>query len=433
MSRVADLASTNELLSFLFKTQRRLQEAEVQVASEKKSQDYAGISTQAQRLLNMENTRDQLERFVTNNELMDLRLETSETVTANITQTIRDFREAVFQYEQHGLTDEQRVLDVQSAAFRALTSLQTDLNIDIDGRFLYGGARVTDLPVDLNLTTLTAFQTAYDGDSVVYPVSRAAHVETDVTLPQTTTGNLTITGTDTIQAATAGSLASLSVGSTITISGSVLGNDGTYTVVSNNGSDTITIDGNLTVGATTIAVTNTVANGTETGATITASSYYNGDNVNVTHRVDKDRDFTIDLNASDAAFEKAIRAMGIIAQGVFGTNGGLDQHPERIEQALFLLNSSLEITQSTTPPPFGTELSSNMTGVERDIGFQRVLIDQTNERHNSLISFFEGRIASTENIDPLDAITRLLDDQQALEASFQVLSRVKQLSLGNFL
>jgi len=98
-----------------------------------------------------------------------------------------------------------------------------------------------------------------------------------------------------------------------------------------------------------------------------------------------------------------------------------------------LLNSSLEITQSTTPPPFGTELSNNMTAVEHDIGFQRVLIDQTNERHNSLISFFEGRIATTENIDPLDAITRLLDDQQALEASFQVLSRVKQLTLGNFL
>lgn len=431
-TRIASLAANNHLLSFMFSTQQRLKDLEIQVASEKVSQDYAGISNQSQRLLDLENKRDVLERFNTNNELMDLRLKTADTVVEGVEKTIRDFREQLYTFEQGLNSEEQAVRDIQDAAFRALVSIETLLNTDVDGRYIFAGGRVQTQPVDLGLSTVTAFQTQFDGDAVVFPPTRAANAETNVSLTQADTGNLTITGTDTITAATANSLAGIAVGSTITLGGSVLGNDDTYTVVSNTGT-AITIAGTLTAGATNITVTNAVANGTETAATIAAASYYNGDTLTQTHRVDGTQTFTLDIDGIDPAFEKAIRAMGNIAQGAFGTNGGLDSHPERVDQSLYLLNSALELPEASLTPPFGTELTSNTSQILQDLGYDRVLIDQTNRRHEELIVFFEQQIASTENVDSLEAVTRLLDDQRALEASFQVLSRVRALSLTNFL
>ena len=143
--------------------------------------------------------------------------------------------------------------------------------------------------------------------------------------------------------------------------------------------------------------------------TITASPYYSGDKVAQTQRIDKDREFSLDLNAADPAFEKAIRAMSIIAQGVFATEGGLDQNKDRIQDALFLLSSSVSPTVSATPP-FGTELSSNLEQMQTNLAFDRVLLSQTNEGHAKFIGFLQTSIARTEDSDPLETITRLLDD-----------------------
>ena len=193
-------------------------------------------------------------------------------------------------------------------------------------------------------------------------------------------------------------------------------------MVSTNGSDQITISGNMTIGATTTAVTNTANNGADATATISVSNYYSGDTATQTHRVSDNREFTLDLNGIDPAFEKAIRAMGIIAQGDFGTNGGLDQHPERLDQAIYLITSALELTPTGTPP-FGAENTSNIRQIEQDLGYQQVLISQTNEQHKDLIAFFDQRVIDTENIDSLEVISRLLDESNALEAAYQAISR----------
>ena len=152
----------------------------------------------------------------------------------------------------------------------------------------------------------------------------------------------------------------------------------------------------------------------------------------MTHRVDSKRNFEYDLNAVDPGFEKAIRAMKITLPGVFQTEGGLDQNTDRIEKILFLLNSALDRAPGRTPP-FGTELSSNIEQIERDLGFDRVLIDTTNTLHADLISFLDGSVSKVEDINLTEAITLLLNQQLALEASFQVFARIRQLSLSNFL
>jgi len=431
MNRIANLASTNALVSRLLETRSRLNTLQIQAATEKVSQTYQGIARDSQRLVTLENTRDMLTNFVASNESVDLRLKTTDSVIAGIRQTIIDFREALFDYEAGSLDEEQRVKDVQNAAFRALTDMGVYLNSDVDGRFMFAGSRVTTQPVDFGLTTLTDFQTRYDGEATAYPPTRAAHVETNLALSAADLGGLTMSGTDTLTAATAGSLSAIPVGAVITIANSANGNDGTYTVVSNDGTN-LTISGPLTIGASTINVANTVNNGADATATISVSGYYKGDTASQSQRVDQNRSFTLDLNAIDPAFEKAIRAMGLIAQGVFGTNGGLDNNPERLEQALYLTNSSLDVTNMGAAP-FGAAAKRTITQVQQDVGFQRLLIDQTNKQHQTLIGYFDQRIIDIENVDTTEIVARLLDESRALELAYQAIARIQQLSLGGFL
>lgn len=431
MPRISNQAAVNTVIDRMLTTQARLNDLQVQLSTEKKSQDYRGIARDAERLVKFENSRDSLEAFMVNNDIMDMRLKTTDAVLEGIQKTLTEFRESLYDYEAGSLTDEQRIKDVQDAAFRALKDLQVHLNSDVGGRFMFSGGRVLTQPVDLNLTSLADFQSKYDGDSVVYPPTRAAAVQTNENITAAETGGLNMTLGNTITATNGGSLAGLAVGSTITIANSGNGNDGTYTVVSNTGT-VVTISGAMTVGASTINVANTVNNGADATATITASSYYAGDTATQKHRVSENREFTLDVNAIDPAFDKAIRAMSIIAQGTFGTAGGLDQNTGRLDDALYLINAAFEIAPPGTPP-YGPESTSNIVQIRQDLGFERILISRTNEANESLIAFFDKRITEDENSDNLRVTAELLDQSNALEASYQALSRIQQLSLTNFL
>ena len=708
MTRISNLAANTSLLQQIFRTRSDLFDLETQIGTGKVSQDYKGIGTDTQRLINLENTRSQLQQYIKNNELMDLRLNIASTAVQGLRDVVSDFRNAVLDYQTSDIKGQTDVKDIQDNAFLSLQSLQSLLNIEVDGRFLFSGARVRTQPVDFGLTSLNDFQSTFDGARVQVSTIRDSHLENfsfnkdsgttaanwltfernvgavqqvdtitvggtvevgdkftvtingtafnftatttsanDVaiglaaavnggaepvtagapaggvfTLTANTAGtafsssaattetdgsaadNQTIVTAATIPnvpggsrvTATSSEFTNVAVGSTITISGTGGVNDGTFEVIAKTGTTldirteqltdepakamtisfqdpadstkTITLNTTLsftranntitrtlgdaitaipvgakitiagsntndasftvksndgsnlvveskrftdqgtggapyftfTTGATlqfidggasadtivapagtfqdasgaalpaglkltitgtgannvtytiasvstdkstvTLVSTDTVTNegpgaGTVTTTTatgtISSTSYFKGDQVAMTHRVDSNRDFEYDLNAVDPGFEKAIRAMKITLQGVFQTEGGLDQNTDRIEKILFLLNSALDRAPPGGTPPFGTELSSNIEQIERNLGFDRVLIDTTNTLHTDLISFLDGSVSKVENINLTEAITILLNQQLALEASFRVFARIRQLSLVNFL
>jgi flagellin-like hook-associated protein FlgL len=244
-----------------------------------------------------------------------------------------------------------------------------------------------------------------------------------ITVPVADAGSLTVTAPGTIVAGVTGSLAAIPVGSALRLNGSA-GNGGPYTVASNDGT-TLTIE---THGLTLETVT---APGTTT-LTTAPFAYYLGDEVAREHRLDGERSTSLDLTAAHPAFEKAIRALGLIAQGRYGSAGGLDQHPERVEQALYLLNSAIERVEAGTPP-FGAEAVGNLDVIEMEIGYQRVLVDETNTHLKAGIGDADGDAADIEIADPTEVMTRLLNQANALEASFQAMARISKLSLVNFL
>jgi len=799
MTRISSAAVNTQLVNRLLQTQERMFDLQAQVNSEKKSQDYAGISLDTQRLLNIENSRDRLQRYIRNNEQQQTRLNVAATALDAARNSVRDFRQELTNYSVGKPQIRENVDAVQSAAFRALRDLENLLNTEVDGRFLFSGSRANTEPVDFNVPSISSFQSTYDGARVKVPETRDAHLENfsfnndsnnenqlfiddanflqfrrdsdgdttntgsstirassamfanltagaTITVTNTTSNNGTYTvesvssdgttatvrteqltdeilstalttetpatqvtflaeadtggspartaaavseiafdatnGTISASAGSVGLFAGLNAGDFVTIGastsnnftvqiGSIDGtnsiitiadkptditlangtvvendtsgqltfnrsantivaanavfsgvtagekitvagtdeNDGTYTVASvsadgrtvtivpqtltdeglsgntffnqfantdiqfTNSTSTIEVrqggtttavpdifnglvvgqqftvtnsgsnNGTFTIASiaadgSSVTVDETVADETDTdgvnfagsgnsfayvsgthvtvtnsgtatptiqifenddttavpnafdrliagqtitltgvngvtgsftiasisadkssivindpsdlftadatdvdgaqmqvfgaSGTIASTSYYSGDDQGLTHRVDDDRDFVFDVQANDPAFEKAIRAMKLILQGEFGTEGGLDQNLDRVNDAKYLLNAALDETVSGTAP-FGTELEGSFESVEQDIGFDQFLINQINSTHERFIGFLEQDIADVENADPLEAITKLLDDEQALNASYQVFSRIRQLSLTNFL
>jgi flagellin-like hook-associated protein FlgL len=609
MTRISSLASNTLLVNQLLKVQSRLFELETQVSSEKVSQDYKGLAIEAQRLVTLENTTSSLTKFVDNNNQMETRLTIVDSALTGIREIVDDFRKNLDIYSTGATKDETQVRTVQEAAYRALKSIEDLLNTEVDGRFLFSGARVDTEPVDFGLSSIESFQAKYDGSAVSYPTTRDAHLEDFSFSANSTTGAanwltferdagatgvsrvtatsaefanvdvgsvITISGTggindgtyevsavggggttidivtkqltneaavpvtityqdpddinntieldasvtftratSTIAAVVAGDLTGIPAGAKITIAGAAAGpptNNGSFTVASNDGTnlvieatrftdqgsggapyftftgaanlsftnngaspDTITApagtfrdaggnalpaglkltiagtasnNGTFTIASvsadgstvtlvstdalTTEANTNGTVTTTTAAGTVAADSYYSGDAIAMTHRVDPDRDFEYAINAVDPAFEKAIRGMFIILQGTYQADGGLDQNPERIGQAKYLLQSGIQPNPNGTPP-FGTELTSNIDELQVNNSFNLVLIDRINKRHKDFIGFLDESVARVENVDPLETITRLLDDQRSLEASFQALARIKQLSLINFL
>lgn len=208
-------------------------------------------------------------------------------------------------------------------------------------------------------------------------------------------------------------------------------NNRTYTIAS------VSSDGSTITVSEDIETSETDTDGARlrvfsTSGTISADSYYNGDDLSSTHRVSTTQSFANNIDGIDPAFEKGIRALYLIAQGEYGTAGGLDQNKERVDEALFLINSSLQ-RAVTGDPPFGDELGGNIEQVEIDLGYHRVLIDTTKTINTNLMAFYDATASDIENADLQTLVTQLLDDQNALEASYQAYARITQLSLTNYL
>ena len=236
---------------------------------------------------------------------------------------------------------------------------------------------------------------------------------------------------DTISTATLGAFDTVQAGMSIVITGST-GNNTTYTIssVSDDGT-TITLNEPLLAAAAPDAnIVNFEV--LQAPGTIRVLNYYDGDELTVDHRLDTTRGFTIDINAIDPAFEKAIRAMGIIAQGQYGTTGGLENNRQLFDDAKFLLNHSLT-GRSIGPAPYGSEEISSIESVSTLTAFKRITIQQTTQFHRETIVYSENRIAERENIDRNEAITKLLSETNALEVAYQTIARVEKLSLVNYM
>lgn len=177
MSRVSTFASNTLLLQQTLRTQQRVFDGQVAISSEKKSQTYEGIFSDSRRLVNVENTNSLLERYITNNQQMDVNLGITDTVVDGISNTLRDFKAELLMFNSGSLKSPEDTTILQNNAFNSLKSIEALLNSDVDGKFLFAGGRGSTQPVSLGLSDLTAYQAKYNGSTVEYPINRDMHLD----------------------------------------------------------------------------------------------------------------------------------------------------------------------------------------------------------------------------------------------------------------
>lgn len=93
MSRIGTFGASQMYLSRLMATQQRLNATSLQVATEKKSPNYTGLSTDATRLLNFETETALATQFKKNNDFAATKLTAAQTSLNAVQTTIKQFRD----------------------------------------------------------------------------------------------------------------------------------------------------------------------------------------------------------------------------------------------------------------------------------------------------------------------------------------------------
>jgi flagellin-like hook-associated protein FlgL len=236
-----------------------------------------------------------------------------------------------------------------------------------------------------------------------------------------TTGGITFDApTNTLTAANAGTFAGVQVGDVIDVAGSA----------SNNGSFVVTaVDPTST--ALTVAPANTAVQVAK-NVSLSTSSYYAGNTATLGQEIDNNTLLPYGVTAANPAFEKAFRAMALIAEGQTGTAGGLDTNASRLQAANYLITSAIDNSAQGTPP-YGKESADNLNSLSLNLDLQTQTLNNVTTKQTNFQNFLQTAVGTLTNTDQTQTIVQLLDQQSALQASYQALSTVRQLSLLNYL
>jgi len=291
VTRISTSVSNQILVNRMLEQQQRIAHEQTQLSTGLKSQDYIGIAQDSFRLLNIENERARLTRYISNNDLLSTTLKAQTTAVQGIDDTARNIRSELLQFSSRDLTAQNpeniaAVADLQAKVFSAFSQVQYFLTQKIDGKYIFGGAMSDKPPISFPYNSVPHFQQTYDGINSVFPSTRVANLVdigfenvnatyTNVnvgsnpmtvvtgaagdfitgTIQESATGNLVFSNVGDngkITATTPGSFRALQVGQTFFLNGTTLGNNGVYTItdVSPDG-NTISLDQNVTGGAET--------------------------------------------------------------------------------------------------------------------------------------------------------------------------------------
>ncbi len=226
------------------------------------------------------------------------------------------------------------------------------------------------------------------------------------------------------------------IGTTIDMSDIDPRYDGTYTIVgvADNGNRLIVSTDNFPPPG---APETFIATGDQK---IESSSYYQGDLLESTHRVDETTTINSGINAQNAAFEKAIRALGMICTGnlvdtrnpmdIDQTTYGVD--PLRaetiIEDALDLLDDALK-----HDPNNYTESSGDLQYTAYSLTMNITTLTTSIDNQTSTNVFLQNNIDSIEKVNQTQAAAEFQMAYNNLEISMSALSKMLNLSLLNFL
>lgn len=396
MTRVAFFAHHNFSLYHALNTQERISDFNVQLATGKKSQSYAGISKDVGQLLGVEITQSRTQQFIKNINLADQRLELMDIAADSVEDISREFRSTL-----------ESALSAPEAFSDNLTTLSSNMRLLVsealnsrDGdRFLFGGTRSDRAPVDLNGSGYTSVSLIQSNGTTVDQTFYQSYY-TDVlgnTLPYAQT-----TFYQQIYFEKNGVLPT----------GPLPGDLNNPTL-----NEFVAEDPDLwQYYVDRLNSTQMLAN--------PKTDYYQGNQQAQSVRTDDNSTLSFDVRADQLAFQQLITALDAVANLPTGDSSNQFERAV-IQKAYDMVNLALEATP--------TDGLDSIERLRMDLINPREAMKFSRERHENLMNYAEGIAVEIEGIDEAELIVKLQEDQLTLQASFSSLARLQQLSLVNFI
>lgn len=173
MTRVANFAQHQRNLSHILDAQKRLNDGQLQISSGKKSQHYSGVAREARRIVNVEAGHIRTTQFISNNKLIDQRLQTMETNVAQVFELVTQYKTLIIN-ALNADNSSDLAMPIQTQAL--MDEVSALLNMEQDGRYLFSGTRTDTRPVDQTGLPAGYVIPTTDGDASGYYAGDTANL-----------------------------------------------------------------------------------------------------------------------------------------------------------------------------------------------------------------------------------------------------------------
>lgn len=300
---------------------------------------------------------------------------------------------------------------IQASTAGSLSSLKVGQSIAVSGTSKNNG----------NYQVIGTYNTAVQNETAPSAATVSAGT---TTIANATSGTLTFNAAaspPTVSAANANAFANVSVGQVINVAGTGA-NNGQFVVVGIDPTNHQSLQ--LAPAGTVAKVARSVS--------VSTTSMFKGDDGTTTQYIDAGQANVSATSALDPAFEKAIRAMALIAEGDPNGTGSLANNKQRVSQALYLVNDALTHTTQGAPP-MNNESTRSLQDVTFTLAVQAKTLNDIGTQQTTTINNMQKSSASITQADTNQVIMQLLSQQNALQASYQAISRTQTMNLLDYL
>ena len=179
MARVSSIAQHNILQNSIFKTQERVFQRQIQVATGKVATSFHGMPREAQRLIGVEAQLFRAGGFIKQNGLVEARLELMDSAMDNMFEVASQLKVRLMQ-KLNGATGTAGAIAAEASDM--LSTVSGLLNTQTNGRFLFSGSATATRPVADPVPDPTTFGVPdanyYNGDSVQLTARVSETIET---------------------------------------------------------------------------------------------------------------------------------------------------------------------------------------------------------------------------------------------------------------
>jgi len=176
MVQLSTLAQNNLLRAETLKVQTEIARLQNQASTGKKSDNYGDLGTLAPLDISLRNKADRIAEYQTANKSIAARLAVVDGNLSSIEKTVLDVRNVAF--ANHGSDiGRQSIIDAAKQAIRDVTQ---KLQVNVDGRFLFGGTRTDQPPMVDDATLMASTSTAVTAALTPTPADISGTVATTV-------------------------------------------------------------------------------------------------------------------------------------------------------------------------------------------------------------------------------------------------------------